>query len=160
MLHCPFFLWFFNLKHPPITLCSLYQGQKVEKLWHFINISVFLFIECIKWPPPPLFLGGEIFEKSREVQDFLVKIKGDPYRVTGCLKGEGGKYFFSMYGFCNNNALYSASLLFKMFIFLLTSFETWDCHYFGSNLSLVSLIKVLLIKKHALLFCSLFNMKK
>ena len=162
MLRCPFFLWFFNLKHPPITLCSLCQGQKVEKTVTFYQhkcLFIYRVHKATPLPPPPLFLGGEIFEKSREVQDFLVKIKGDPYRVTGCLKGEGGKYFFSMYGFCNNNALYSASLLFKMFIFLLTSFETWDCHYFGSNLSLVSLIKVLLIKKHALLFCSLFNMK-
>ena len=35
-----------------------------------------------------------------------------------------------------------------MFIFLLTPFDTLDCYYFESNLSLVSLIKVLLIKNH------------
>ena len=36
---------------------------------------------------------------------------------------------------------------FKMFIFLLTPFNTSHCYYFGSNFSLVSLIKVLLTKK-------------
>ena len=92
MLRCPFFLWFFNLKHPPITLCSLCQGQKVEKTVTFYQHKcLFIYrVHKVTPPPPPLFLGGEIFEKSREVQDFLVKIKGDPYRVTGCLKGEGG----------------------------------------------------------------------
>ena len=92
MLRCPFFLWFFNLKHPPITLCSLCQGQKVEKTVTFYQHKCLFIYRVHKATPlpPPLFLGGEIFEKSREVQDFLVKIKGDPYRVTGCLKGEGG----------------------------------------------------------------------
>ena len=31
-----------------------------------------------------------------------------------------------MYGFCSSNVLYSASLSFRMFIFVLTLFDTWD----------------------------------
>ena len=46
-----------------------------------------------------------------------------------------------MYGFCSSNALYPASLLFRMFIFILSPFDTWDCCYFGLNLSLVLLTK-------------------
>ena len=52
-----------------------------------------------------------------------------------------------MYGFCSSNALYSASLSFRMFIFILTPFDTSDCYYFGLNLSLVLLIKVFFYKK-------------
>ena len=44
-----------------------------------------------------------------------------------------------------------------MFIFLLTPFDTWGCYYFGSNLSLMLLMKVLLIKKHLTLFFSLLT---
>ena len=49
-----------------------------------------------------------------------------------------GKHCFSlvMYWFCRNNALYSAGLSFRLFIFLLTPSVTWDCYYFESNLSL------------------------
>ena len=43
--------------------------------------------------------------------------------------------------------------------FFLPPFDTWNCSYFKSNLSLVKYIKVLLIK-HVILFCSLQNMKK
>ena len=53
-----------------------------------------------------------------------------------------------MHGFCNNNALYSGSLSFIMFIFLLTLFDTWDYYCFQSNLSLVLLTKRLPTKKH------------
>ena len=63
--------------------------------------------------------------------------------MDGCLwKRVGVRHCFTlvMYGFCSNNALYSAGLSF-MFIFLLTPFDTKDC-YFQSNLSLVLLIKV------------------
>ena len=49
-----------------------------------------------------------------------------------------------MWKFCSNSALVF------MFIFLLTPFETWDCYYFESNVSLVLLIKVLLIKSDML----------
>ena len=61
-------------------------------------------------------------------------------RVKHCLS-------LIMYGFCNSKTLYWASLPFGMFIFFLTPFDTWDCYYFKSNLSLALLIKVLLIKK-------------
>ena len=50
------------------------------------------------------------------------------------------------YGFSSSNALYSASLSFILLLFLLITFDTWD-FYFESNLSLVLLVKVLLIKR-------------
>ena len=53
-----------------------------------------------------------------------------------CKNESLGKYCFPlmMYGFCSNNALYSASLSFTIFIFILNPFNTWDCNYFESNL--------------------------
>ena len=44
-----------------------------------------------------------------------------------------GKHCFSlvMYGFCSSNALYSASLSFRMFF--LTPLETWNCYHFALN---------------------------
>ena len=53
-----------------------------------------------------------------------------------------------MHRFCSNNALYSANLSFMfIFFFFFTPFDTKDCNYFESNLSLVLLIKVFLTKK-------------
>ena len=65
-----------------------------------------------------------------------------------------------MYGFCSNDALYSLCVSFRVFIFLLTPFDTWDCYYLGSYLSLVLLMKVLLIKNTCNLFFSLLKKKK
>ena len=65
-----------------------------------------------------------------------------------------------MYRSCSNNALYSAVLSFAMFIFLLTPFETLDCHYFESNVRFVLYLKVLPIKKARDVFCGLLNIKK
>ena len=75
---------------------------------------------------------------------------------------EGTKQCFPlmMYGFYSDNALYSGSFSFAVFIFTLSHFETWHCYYFESSLSVLIYIKVLLIKKHKILFCSLLNMKK
>ena len=42
----------------------------------------------------------------------------------------------------------------------MTPFDTWDCYYFWSNLSLTILIKMLLIKKQVTLFFSLLKMNK
>ena len=69
---------------------------------------------------------------------------GSPYKRGG---GRGIKHCFSlvMYGFCSSSALYSASFSFKMFIFILTPFDTWDCYYFGLNLSLILLLKVFFV---------------
>ena len=56
---------------------------------------------------------------ERGVQDFLVKM--------GKWGGGGeGKHSLSLikYGFCRSNAIYSASLSFSMFVFLLTPFDT------------------------------------
>ena len=64
------------------------------------------------------YRGVEIFEKSQKGdQDFLVKIGGcSPYSEVVYRKG--GKHCFSLviYGFCSSNALYSASLSFRMSI--------------------------------------------
>ena len=64
-----------------------------------------------------------------------------------------------IYGFCSSNVLYSASLSFKIFIFLIVPSDTWDCNFFKSNLSLLIYIKVLLVK-HITLFCSPRNINK
>ena len=62
---------------------------------------------------------------ERGVQDFLVKMgKWGGGEVGG---GEReGKHSLSLikYGFCRSNAIYSASLSFSMFVFLLTPFDT------------------------------------
>ena len=83
-------------------------------------------------------------------QDCLVKKGRDVSNIGGGgVYRKGGKHCFSlvMYGFCSSNVLYSASLSFRMFIII-------------SDLSLVLLIKVLIIKKHLMLFFSLLKMKK
>ena len=74
-------------------------------------------------------------------EDFLIK------NVFFFFGGGGKHCFLLMYGFCSSNALYSARLLFRMFVFILTPFDTSDCYYVGLNLSLVLLIKVFFIYK-------------
>ena len=93
-------------------------------------------------------------------QDFLVKM-GEEVHVGG-FSIEGSKHCFTltMYGFCSSNGLYSASLSFRIFIFISTLFDTWDCYFFRLNLSLVLLVKVFFIKKHATLLFSLLKMNK
>ena len=44
--------------------------------------------------------------------------------------------FSLMYGFCSNMTLYSASLLLTTLIFTLAPYDTGDCYYFESTLSL------------------------
>ena len=75
---------------------------------------------------------------------------------------EGTKQCFPlmMYGFYSDDALYLGSFSFAVFIFTLSHFDTWHCYYFESSISVLIYIKVLLIKKHKILFCSLLNMKK
>ena len=50
-------------------------------------------------------------------QDFLVKMEGETH-VEEVVYRKGGKHCFSLviYGFCSSNALYSASLSFRMSI--------------------------------------------
>ena len=71
--------------------------------------------------PPPLFKGGLRFLKNhrREGQDLLLKMGEGVIHLGGCLY-KGSEHCFSliMYRFCSNSALYSASLSFKIFIFL------------------------------------------
>ena len=60
----------------------------------------------------------EFFRNHRRGdQDFLVKTEGSPYRGAGVYR-KGGKHCFPlvMYGFRSSNALYSATLSFRMFI--------------------------------------------
>ena len=86
----------------------------------------------VTWCEPRRLKFWKIIEGG--TQDFIIN--------------ERNKHCFSliMYGFGNNNALYSAGLSFIMFTFLFITFYTWDCYDFGSNPSLVLLIKVLLMK--------------
>ena len=73
--------------------------------------------------------------------------------VGDVVNRRGDKHSFSliMYGVCSRNAVYSASLSFRMFIFHLTAFDNSDYYfgyYFGLNISLVLRIKELFIKKY------------
>ena len=58
--------------------------------------------------------------------------------------------------YCSNNALHPLSLLFTMFIFHLSSFNTWECYYCESNVAYTGVT----YKKKNVTFCSLLNMKK
>ena len=95
-----------------------------------------------------LRLGFLTNHKSGEGSRFFCKNGGIVHK-EGLSIEVGNKLCFSLliYGFCRSNALCSASLSVRMFIFLLTYFDTWDCYYFGLNLSQVLLIKVLFTKK-------------
>ena len=55
---------------------------------------------------------------------------------------------------------YFSVILECYFNVILTPSDTWDCYYFGLNLSLVLLIKVFFIKKHVMLLFSFLKMKK
>ena len=69
-------------------------------------------------------------------------------------KGGRGKHcFWLVYGFCSNNAFYTASLSFIMLTFIWPPFDTWDCYHFASNFIPVLLVKVLLtIKAYKVVF--------
>ena len=70
--------------------------------------------------------------------------------------------------FINKQSMNFASIMFftkkyfhlECLFFSWLLFDTWDCYYFWSNLSLVSHINVLHIKNYVTLFCSLLNKKK
>ena len=114
----------------------------------------------------PLFLSVFGFLKNHRKggSRFPSENGGSSYRGLSIEGGGGGggKHCFSLirYKFFSSNALYFISFSFKIFIFLLTPCDTFDCYYFGPNLSQVLLIKVLFIKKHVTLFFSLLKMKK
>ena len=142
--HPPTHLWTLFLTWPNPTHCS----------------------SIILWTPL-IYRRGWDFWKIVEggVQVFIVKMGGSPCRGRGgsYRREEGeGKHCFSliMCGFCSSNALYSERLSFRVFIFLLTPFDTWNSYYFRLNLSLVFLIRVLFTIKHVTLFSSLLKMKK
>ena len=64
-----------------------------------------------------------------------------------------------MYGFCSNNALYSASIAFMVFIFLLTPFDAWIFNLNKISAQCCSW-KCFSQKKHVKLFCSSLSLKK
>ena len=72
---------------------------------------------------------------------------GSRYRGVAYRRGDKNSFSLIKYRFFRSNALYLKRLLLRMFIFLLTPFDTWDCYNFESNLNQVLLLKVLYIKK-------------
>ena len=126
----------------PLSAQFSFECSSIEKSQEMDSFMV--------WTSPPLFIRGLEFLKNhrrRWPRLSCKKGEGSPYRGEGVyIKGE---YCFSLirYEFFWSNALYSASLSFRMFIFLLTAFDTWECDSFGLNLSQVLLIKVLFFKK-------------
>ena len=97
----------------------MYSFGALTTAWKNFTLHAPGFLDL---PHPPLPTRG-----SR----FSCKNGGVVYRSGG------DRHCFSLirYGFCGSNVLYSAGLSFRMFIFLLTPFDTWDCYYFRLNLS-------------------------
>ena len=56
------------------------------------------------------------------------------------MEGVECRFSLIMYGFCSGNALYSASLTCRLFVIILTPFNTWDYYYFRLNVSLMLLM--------------------
>ena len=87
------------------------QLEKMPKTFH-------VFIHSVN--PSSLFIGGRV--------EFLKNHRkgGSRFSCKNGGRGGGAKLCFSfvVYAFCRSNALYAASLLFRMFIFLLTPFNT------------------------------------
>ena len=141
--YCFYFLINYDHSYNPLNPISLkFLISIVDRFLLFVLANSKFQIHWISC----IYLKGE---------DFLVKMGGSPYK-GGCLK-KGSKNCFSLikYGFCSSNALYSESLSFRMFIFILTPFHTWDCYYFVLHLRLVLLIKLFFIT----LVFSLLKMK-
>ena len=116
-------------------------------LWNPTITWIILFIVNT----PFLTYGGNWDWKSWKGSSIFSCInwgRGTPYDPNGELGNKRVvQHWFSlvMWRFCSDNALYSASLSFTMFVFLLTSFDTWD-YFFQSNLSLI--LKSLAYKKN------------
>ena len=74
----------------------------------------------------------------REDQDFLVKMGDSPYRWVVYRRRGKQCFLLIRYGFCSSNALYSASLSFRMFIFfgvllILEIVTIWDVYKKACN---------------------------
>ena len=114
--------------------------KSLSRLWKTL---FHLILKLSPWhtvKPTSLFYRRLRFLRNhgREVSLFSRKNGEWVVHMGVCiLKRVRSKHYISliMYGFCCCNTLYSASLLFRMFIFL-SSFDTWECNNFGSNLSL------------------------
>ena len=57
-----------------------------------------------------------------------------------------------MYDFSDYNALYSASLSNKIFVFILTAFSTWDCSYLILRILSVILFIILILLFNFIIF--------
>ena len=96
------------------------QLEKMPKKFH-------VFIHSVN--PSSLFIGGRIgFLKNYRKEGSRFSCKNGGVGGGGVYRSyrRGAKLCFSflVYAFCRSNALYAASLLFRMFIFLLTPFNT------------------------------------
>ena len=141
-----------STKHKEIS--NRYKYVRSYSLHIFCNY-------CIHSVNPPPYL--------EEGWDFWKFIEGVGSRFSYNNKGvriyreffyrRGGEHYFSfiMYKICRSNALYAASLIFRMFSFILIPFNTWDFYYFSSNLSVMLLINVLLIKNYLTEFSFVFT---
>ena len=69
------------------------------------------------------FLKNHRWERN---QNFLVKMEGVVFHIGVVYRMGAGKYCFSsvMCRFCSSNALCSAIILFRMFVFILILFDT------------------------------------
>ena len=111
-----------------VTLGKGVMGWRVIQLTYNVNT---LYLQEV-----------QIFEKSQKGgkdSRFFCKNRGRVINIEGVVYRREGYHCFSLmiYGFCSKNVLYSASVSFTIFIFLLTSFDTWHCYYFKSNLTFV-----------------------
>ena len=85
---------------------------------------------CHKVNPTYLKCGLRFLKNHRRVdQEFLVKGGeegggGNPYRTGVSTEGMKQCFPLMMYGFYSDNALYSVSFSFTVFIFLLSPFDT------------------------------------
>ena len=113
-----------------ITIIGWGVSAKMHVIIHSVN-SHLIYREL-------KFLKNHRIRASR----FICKNGGDVNK-----RGQKHCFLQMMYWFCDNNALYSAILSFRIFIFLRNVFNTLDLYYFESNMNLVWHIKVLLMKK-------------
>ena len=103
----------------------------------------------------------------REGSRSSCKNGGSPYRWRGggSVEGGGGKHWFlwKIYGFCSSNALYSASLSFRMIIFILILFNLYLLDFllfWMKSQPSVAYKSIFFKKKHVTLFFSVLKMKK
>ena len=125
------FLAIFIIFQTRITIIGWGVSAKMHVMIHSVNSHlIYGYLNFLK-------------NHRRGASGFLCKNGRDINR-----RGQKHCFLLMMYWFCDNNALYSAILSFRIFIFLWNLFNTWDfLYYFESNINLVWHIKELLMKK-------------